>query len=203
MNPAASTSLTLRPAHSGDAGWLSALSHRVAVHGRLAGGKGFLVYPLSPERYRDRIEDRHSVLIFEDAGGRVGFLCGVLSSHIRRALSEWKQYTALYEMVDKRAAAMGLDSYFFLDQLVIDPDRQDQGYGKRAFALFRDSDRRAIFIDVLEGPEPNPRLTWWLARGFKRIGEVIDHPPPEFNLAALGPAWNTLHWGVYLLEAPA
>ena len=172
---------------------ISEMAGEVSLDRFGAQGRGFLIYPMEPERYAHRIRGGHGIFLLRAGGETVGFIAGVGSDIIEREVRQAQHYNNMYALVTAWAHHHRIQRYFFLDQMVIRPERQNEGLGARLFTLFRRWLRGAVFIDVLEEPVENPRLKWWKAQGFERVTEIR-----EVGREGLFDS-EPLCWGIYVL----
>jgi hypothetical protein len=193
----------IRRARPSDAIFISELASAVNIFSYSNQQRGFLVYSLPPSEYRKRIADKQCVYIFELEGKSVGFICGYNERGLVRysrdqTLSHESQ---ICSAVIHFAVRRKISQFVFLDQISIVPELQDRGLGETYFRQFCQNVRGPFYVAMLESPIRNPRIDYWVKRGFARIGEALERLPHQF-----GPKDRTqtssdeLLWGIYLLE---
>jgi hypothetical protein len=164
--------------------------------------RGFLVYTLSALEYRKRVVDGQHIYVFEIDGVAVGFICGYGEAAVQTYLDD---HTLSHESdvchaIQTAARTRGDARYSFLDQIAIKPQFQERGLGEEFFHLFCQVVPGPYYVVMLEQPIFNPRIHYWCARGFTRIGHVIELLPNRFAPAHGAAAVSgELTWGIYVL----
>lgn len=156
---------------------------------------GFLIYALDAEDYAQLIISGHHVGLLLAEEEIVGFFYGSSSSMLKRSQKENGIYGTAHEFALKHAEGNGTADFVFYDQFAILPERQNSGLGSALVELLFLWTGCPIYIDVAEYPLRNPRIKLWEEHGFKRIGEVIEHLPPEFHPID---GVTSITWGIYL-----
>jgi hypothetical protein len=200
--PNATTEIVLRLADPTDAATIEKIASAVNVHKYSHIGKGFLVYTLSAMEYRKRILEGQHIYMFDFGGQSVGFICG----YDQRGLAYYLKETTLSHessvchAIQGLAAERGDAQYLFLDQIAILPALQDQGFGEKFFLHFCQTVSGPFYVAMLEAPTRNPRIAYWQARGFLRIGQALERLPQRFAPKDMHPVISDkLIWGIYVL----
>jgi GNAT superfamily N-acetyltransferase len=182
---------------------MESIASTVNIHEYSHHNRGFLVYTLTATEYRKRIADGQYVFLFDYKGEPVGFVCGYDDEGLDRYYRDetLSHESSVCRAVMEAARKQGDRSYLFLDQISVLPSMQNRGLGERYFDLFCKHIRGPFYVAMLEAPIRNPRIDFWLKRGFKRLGYVDEVLPERFSHHASGQtATPNLRWGIYLLE---
>jgi GNAT superfamily N-acetyltransferase len=157
-------------------------------------GKGFLVYCLTADEYRERIEEGHEVWLLLSDGEAVGYFLGVGSEMLARQKQGGGAAEAAYELALAHAARNGVERFLFTSQMAILPERQDGGLGGRFLAAIVGYARVPLYADIMEAPVRNPRIDFWMRHGFERIGECRERLPERFRFGGV----SEVTWGIYV-----
>lgn len=194
--------LQVRPARPGEAERIAQIAAAVNINRYGYLGKGFLVYTLCAAEYRKRIRDGQHIHVFTIDKKIVGFVCGYDRQQFESYLVDntLGHEPSIGREVQRLAAERGDKHYVFLDQIALLPDYQDRGLGELFFLQFCKDVRGPYYVGMVEGPMANPRIDYWRARGFFKIGHVQEKVPNRF--AGVDAAYNIdrlVLWGIYLL----
>lgn len=192
----------IHKARRSDAAAIADIAHAVNIVRYAPFQKGFLVYSLTPHEYARRISDGQHVFVFRRGGRIIGFVCGYTNEQFARYLSNGSlsHESTIGATVTRLAAEAGHHFYAFLDQIGIVPDHQDRGFGEAAFGAFCDRVPGPFYVAMLEAPTRNPRIDFWQARGFRRVGEAEEILTERFAFTSDElAAPPRLTWGIYLL----
>lgn len=193
----------IRRARPSDAIFISELASAVNIFSYSNQQRGFLVYSLPPPEYKKRIADKQCVYIFELEGKSVGFVCGYNERGLVRYLRDQtlSHESQICSAVIHFAARRQFSRFLFLDQISIVPELQDRGLGQVYFRQFCQNVRGPFYVAMLESPVRNPRIDYWVKRGFARIGEARERLPPQFGTKdRTQTSSDELLWGIYLME---
>ena len=198
--PSKRVHLDVRRAVDGEADRIAQIADAVNIHRYAYLGKGFLVYTLSASEYKKRIYDRQHVYVFIYGKDIIGFVCGYGRKRFESYLSDGTlgHEPTIGREVQRVATERGDKHYAFLDQIAILPEYQDQGLGETFFGKFCQLIDGLYYVAMVEGPLPNPRIAYWRARGFARVGEVFEPLPPRFA-ETTNSSPGFMQWGIYLL----
>lgn len=193
----------IRYAAPGDAKQIANIAASVEAKRVIDLTNGFLIYSLTADEYRQRIEDKQHIYVFLVRDTIAGFICGYDAATLERytRMPVLAHESIIAQSVLHLSAIHGHANYAFLDSIALLPDYQNMGYGEQAFEQFCAVVSGPYFVAMLEGPIRNPRIDYWCRRGFIRIGGVQQPVPERFGLPqrlACEHA-NLLEWGIYLL----
>lgn len=186
-----------------DAAEIARIAAAVNVHKCAYLGKGFLVYTLNPNEYRKRIRDHQHLYAFWVGCKIVGFVCGYDRGQFETYLADGTlgHEPALGLAIKRQAAERGDHRYAFLDQIAILPEYQDRGLGEWFFDRFCRLVPGPYYVAMVEAPIENPRISYWRARGFSRLGRVEERLPPRFaDASSMKTTFSTISWGIYVLR---
>jgi ribosomal protein S18 acetylase RimI-like enzyme len=194
--------VSIRPAEPEDSAAIAEIALAVSIYRYAYQEKGFLVYSLTAAEYSRRIADGQHVYVFMLDGRIIGFVCGYTKGRFESYLADGTlgHEPTIGNEVRRLASCRADHAYVFLDQIGVLPGFQDKGYGEACFAAFCAAVRGPYYVAMVEGPLPNPRIAFWKARGFQRIG-VIEEPLSERFAPSRPPTLPNavIMWGLYVL----
>jgi len=196
--------LDLRLAEKSDADVIAQIASSVNVYHYSKWGRGFLIYTLTAEDYRKRIIDGNSLYLFLLNGQPIGYVCGYNQDMLKEYLSTsiLSHESSIGHNVQTLAHNRGNKRYLYLDQIAILPVFQELGLGEQFFCRFCEICRGPYYVAMLEAPLRHPRISYWEARGFQRIGNAIELLAEQFIPRHQQHNHNHLRkllWGIYIL----
>ncbi len=173
---------------------VASIARAVRVDTFAAKGRGFLVSPLSADEYANRIANGYTIHLLMQGDSPVGMVSGIRSENLTRPDRPTSTLPAVHAFIRDYCQREAIAHYFVLAQLAVLPDHQNHGHGAAFLHLLLKDVARPVFIDVLERPLENPRLRWWRAQGFTRIGDVPEVLPADRPVFGS----RELTWGIYM-----
>lgn len=188
--------LRIALAAEGDAELIAAIAASVRADQYANDGRGFLIFALDAEGYKERMRKGHLVGLLLQGDRPVGFFCAV-KSDILKAASLAGVYGSAYQFALSHAEQSGISSFVFGDQFAILPVCENQGLGSTFIQLLLSLLAAPVYLDAAEKPLWNPRIRFWEKHGFRRVGEVVEELPEKFRPAA---DVSSVTWGIYLFK---
>lgn len=194
--------LDLRLAEESDATTVAQIASSVNVYHYSKRGRGFLIYTLTAEDYRKRIVDGNFLYLFLLNGQPIGYVCGYNQNMLKEYLSTsiLSHESSIGHNVQALAHNRGNKRYLYLDQIAILPVFQELGLGEQFFCRFCEICSGPYYVAMLEAPLHHPRIPYWEARGFQRIGHAVELLAEQFfpKHQQHNPL-RKLFWGIYVL----